>query len=103
MSKVKGRPYISHSIDQLEELFDDGRSDMRVLEQLAHELDSRKTNRAAKLRASVTDALTTQSSKGKNAVVIQNGGSPAVQAPSSGGSSTKPDHPQILGNYPLNF
>lgn len=54
---TKDRPYFNFSIVQLERLFDEGRSDTKTLKQLAHELDYRETDRAGKLRDSVSQIL----------------------------------------------
>jgi hypothetical protein len=53
------RPYLDHSIDQLEAEFDRAKrfSDPQTLKQIAHELTFRKTGRAADLRDEVTAIL----------------------------------------------
>lgn len=45
------RPYIQHSIVQLEDLFAQAKQDSTVMERLEHELSFRETKRAAKLRS----------------------------------------------------
>src|SRR4051794_29139017 len=54
------RPYLSKSIDELEAIFAAHPQELRILSQLDHELTFRKTNRAGRLRASVTEALAKQ-------------------------------------------
>lgn len=62
------RPYFKHSIAQLEDLFEQSQSDPHVLGILAHELEFRATDRAARLRARVTEVVTFVSIKRANAV-----------------------------------
>lgn len=61
------RPYFQLSILQLEALFGQSQSDLRVLAVLVHELQFRTMPRAGKLRAKVTEALVAASIKPTNA------------------------------------
>ena len=63
MSGRAERPYFKHSISQLEGLFEQIRSDQRILHILNHELSFRTTDRAAKLRVRVADAAAAVSIK----------------------------------------
>lgn len=51
------RPYFKSSISELEALFNKAQSDLEALQVLDHELRYRATDRAARLRTRVTDAL----------------------------------------------
>ena len=79
------RPYCSHSIEQLEELFGDGNEaqDRNLLSQLASELENRKTLRAGRLRQAVAEAL-----KGDSSVSPQ--GSSTPTRPASRKEASKP-------------
>lgn len=61
------RPYFQLSILQLEALFEQSQSDLRVLAVLVHELQFRTMPRAGKLRAKVTEALVAASTNRTNA------------------------------------
>lgn len=63
----KERPYFKYSIVQLEKLFEEGRANTTVLRQLAIELDHRETDRAGRLRDSVSQVLAAGSAKPGNA------------------------------------
>ncbi|WP_284876673.1 ATP-binding protein [Brevundimonas sp. MEB006b] len=51
------RPYVQHSIVQLEQLFAKSKAEPMVVGQIEHELSFRKTDRAAKLRLSAQEFL----------------------------------------------
>ena len=57
MAETEERPYFEYSISQLEELFELVKSDSIPLKALDFELSFRTTNRAAKLRSRVAEAL----------------------------------------------
>ena len=80
MASKGDRPYLRHSITQLEELFESTRSDSVVLANLVHELENRSTERAARLRFRVVEAADTVAGKQMIAVGLQ---SAAASAKSS--------------------
>jgi len=61
MPSTAHRPYFKSSIVQLENLFEQARSDIDVLRMLDHELGYRSTVRAASLRSKVSDLLANSS------------------------------------------
>jgi len=72
MSDGPDRPYFKYSILQLEDTFVQGKTDSHTLHTLAHELDFRTTERAAKLMDRVREALSLNAqgqSKDQNAAI----------------------------------
>ena len=63
MAREADRPYFRHSISELEALFSRSRMDRHALHALDHELRCRATDRAARLRAHVSNALATLATK----------------------------------------
>ena len=63
MGKSTNRPYFQYSIAQLETLFCDSQSDIKILQQISHEVTHRSTSYAARLRSQVTHVLTTLSAR----------------------------------------
>lgn len=78
MSDRLARPYFKHSVLQLEAMFDQ-LPDEQVLRALDRELGYRETNRAAALRAKVSDALSSMQAVRVN--VTSGGGSSAPTQP----------------------
>jgi hypothetical protein len=71
------RPYFKYSIVQLEKLFEAERSNIHSLELIAHELDFRTTDRAARLRDVVGEQLATVSAERAHAIIDAERKSPA--------------------------
>jgi hypothetical protein len=59
MNREADRPYFRHSISELEALFTNSQTERQVLHALDRELSHRATDRAARLRADVSNALAT--------------------------------------------
>lgn len=83
------RPYFKHSIAQLEGLFEQSQSDPHVLGILAHELEFRATDRAARLRARVTEVVAFVSIK-------------RVNAAGAGEATSSADHTASVIAFPKN-
>jgi AAA domain len=81
MSDRQSRPYLRHSIAQLEAVFAQHPSE-QVLTALDHELNCRETSRAANLRTKVTDALSSMQMIRTN-VAVGGGAYAASEQPSA--------------------